>query len=167
MTNLATGHGCILTLDHHSTKNGARRQNIRLFRHSCCTSKCYFLAKNIYFEQVKITFKEEPLWHQFCFVQIWQHWCHAVHRHLWAEALASCAMGFQTRPPAAGLQCPRTHQESRVYVYVCLKDFMCLNGSICKVLLGSHASKWRIYIVLYLGSLDIEIRLVVPIGSYL
>ena len=25
--------------------------------------------------------------------------------------------------------------------YVCLKDFMCLNGSICKMLLGSHASK--------------------------
>ena len=26
-------------------------------------------------------------------------------------------------------------------MYVCLKDFMCLNGSICKMLLGSHASK--------------------------
>ena len=26
-------------------------------------------------------------------------------------------------------------------LYVCLKDFMCLNGSICKMLLGSHASK--------------------------
>ena len=28
-----------------------------------------------------------------------------------------------------------------VCMYVCMKDFMCLIGSICKMLLGSHASK--------------------------
>jgi hypothetical protein len=29
-----------------------------------------------------------------------------------------------------------------VRLYVCLEDFMCLTGSICKLLLGSHASKF-------------------------
>ena len=32
-------------------------------------------------------------------------------------------------------------------MYVCLKDFMCLTGSICKLLLGSRASKLRSYLI--------------------
>jgi hypothetical protein len=54
------------------------------------------------------------------------------------------------------------------HVYVCLKDFMCLTGSICKLLLGSHASKLRSYLIPFiLDSLEPDTRsyYVPPINS--
>ena len=53
-------------------------------------------------------------------------------------------------------------------LYVCLKDFMCLTGSICKLLLGSHASKLRSYLIPFiLDSLEPDNRsyYVPPINS--
>ena len=53
-------------------------------------------------------------------------------------------------------------------MYVCLKDFMCLTGSICKLLLGSHASKLRSYLIPFiLDSLEPDNRsyYVPPINS--
>ena len=40
-----------------------------------------------------------------------------------------------------------TRIQPLMYVCVCLKDFMCLTGSICKLLLGSRASKLRSYLI--------------------
>ena len=58
--------------------------------------------------------------------------------------------------------------KAKACMYVCLKDFMCLTGSICKLLLGSHASKLRSYLIPFiLDSLEPDTRsyYVPPINS--